>query len=335
MLGGALAERGHTVTTVALGPGPAANGLPVPVLGAGGLALDGLRALRSAARAHDVVVAHGSRTLPACALALAGVGTPFVYRNIGDPLYWSASALRRYRTKALLGRAAAVVALTGPAARALHERFGVPRDRLTTIPNAADCRSHSPADAERRAAARARFGFADDTPVVLAIGALSREKAVDDAVRAVAEVGGARLLVVGGGPERGAIEALAERELPGRAIFTGALEDPSAPFDAADVVVLSSLSEGLPGVLIEAGLRELPVAATDVGYVSELVIDGVTGVLVPPGDPRALADAVSVALRERRRLGAAARRRCLAEFELQPVADRWVDVLTRVASSAS
>jgi len=323
------------VETVALGPGGAVNGLAVPVLGPGGLAFKGLRALRAAAREHDVVVAHGSRTLPACALALPGSGAPFVYRNIGDPLYWSASAAKRLRTRLLLGRAAMVVALADPAALVLHERFGVRRERLTTIPNAADGRANRPADRAARALARARFGLPGDDPVVLAIGALNQEKAVTDAVRAVEAVAGAHLLIVGDGPERSIIEDLARRELPGRATFTGALDDPSAVFDAADVVVLSSLSEGLPGVLIEAGLRGLPVAASDVGYVSALVIDRVTGVLAPPGDPAALAEALRSALQDRERLGAEARRRCLAEFEIQPVADRWVEVLTRVVRRAS
>ena len=100
-LGDELTRSGHRVVTAAL-TGGAPSPLAVPVLGVSALAPATLRALRRQARGADLVVAHGSRTLPACALALFGGGIPFVYRNIGDPTAWSGSGLRKLRTQIFL-----------------------------------------------------------------------------------------------------------------------------------------------------------------------------------------------------------------------------------------
>ena len=140
---------------------------------------------------------------------------------------------------------------------------------------------------ERREAARESFGIGDELTVAL-VGALSEEKRPELAVAAVALIDGVHLLVAGDGPLRTEIATRGITDAPGRVHVLGALADPSPVYDAADVLVLPSRTEGLPGVLIEAGLRGLPCVATDVGYVSDIVVDGETGVLVPSGDPAAL-----------------------------------------------
>src|SRR4051812_300012 len=95
----ALERREHVVTTVALAPG-VVGGLDLPVLGSKRLAYGTLRALRRLADRHEVVIAHGSSTLPACALGLAASRTPFVYRQISDSLFWAPSRARRLRVRA-------------------------------------------------------------------------------------------------------------------------------------------------------------------------------------------------------------------------------------------
>ena len=315
------------MATVALSPGSSSSRLDVRELGKKALTRATLLALRRLSRDADVVVAHGSRTLPACAIALAARGTPFVYRNIGDPLFWSRSASRRLRTRLLLSRAAAVVALTDSARRTLHASFGVPESRLTVIPNAVDGRLNRPADAKGRQAARDALGVVHTGPIAITIGALSPEKGVDDSIRAIGRLDDACLLVVGDGPERASLQRLAADSAPRRVQFTGALADPSPAFDVADVLVVSSRSEGLPAVLIEAGLRAIPTVATDVGYVHEVVVHDVTGIVVPPSDPAALARGITAALAQRERYGIAARERCAQRFELQPIADDWARLL--------
>src|SRR5438270_5385375 len=97
-----LRALGSTVETVALGPGAHGDLLPVRVLGTRRFGFRTLNELRRTARHYDVVVAHGSSTLPASALALIGANVPIVYRQISDPTFWASSWLRRLRVAAFL-----------------------------------------------------------------------------------------------------------------------------------------------------------------------------------------------------------------------------------------
>src|SRR5256885_421281 len=115
----ALRNQGRKVTTVALAPGHA-GGIDVPVLGPAPRRLVTLRTLRRAICHADVVIAHGSTTLPACAIASAGTGTPFVYRQISDSLFWADTRVKRLRVRAGLSRATRVVALWDGSAEVLR-----------------------------------------------------------------------------------------------------------------------------------------------------------------------------------------------------------------------
>ena len=326
-LEGALRERGYVVDTVALVPG---DGLDLSTLGDRPLAPGTLRALRSAAADASLVVAHGSASLPATALALAGRSVPFVYRNIGDPSYWARSPARRARVRWWLRRARAVVAVAPRAARQLGERFGVPAERLCVIPTGVPLSRCPPTDLGRRQRARAALGLPARAPVAATVGALSPEKQVAAAVDVVSGSPPWHLIVAGDGPERRALEVQAAAAGAGRVVFTGSLADPGPAYDAADVVLLTSRTEGLPAVLIEAGLRGLPVVATAVGFVSEVVVDGQTGVLVGVGDRPGLGRALALAHRKAEALGRAGRARCQRQFELAVVTKAWVELLQRL-----
>jgi glycosyltransferase involved in cell wall biosynthesis len=130
--------------------------------------------------------------------------------------------------------------------------------------------------------------------------------------------GGHRLVLVGDGPLRAELEAFSDREgLSDRVAFLGARDDVPATLEAADLFVLASRWEGLPFAVLEAMFSGLPVVATRVGGIPEAVADGETGILVPPGDIRALAEAVerlAADPRLRREMGAAGRRRAAACF---------------------
>ena len=146
-----------------------------------------------------------------------------------------------------------MVALTDRARTTIQD-FGIAADRITVIPSGARASEHRPAVPERREAARESFGIGDELTVAL-VGALSEEKQPGLAVEAIAQIDGAHLLVAGDGPLRTEIATRGITDAPGRVHVLGALADPSPVYDAADVVVLPSRTEGLPGVLIEAGLR--------------------------------------------------------------------------------
>jgi len=336
-LAAALSATGLRSDVVALTAGPAAAGttLDVPALGPSTLAPATLRALRRRAERATVVVAHGSRTLPASVLALAGRRAPIVYRSIGDPVAWSASGRRRASTRLLLGRTSGVVALWPGAADALRSLHGLRADRVHVIPNAVPADRCPVPDPAARAAARARLGVPSGVPLVACIGSLSAEKQVDAAIDAVTHLPDTHLLVVGDGPRSADLHAQARSAAPGRVHLVGTLPGPAAALAAADLVVLASRTEGMPGVLIEAGLSGRAAVATDVGGVSEIVVDNETGVLVAaaPTDTLAarLADAIPPALARQAELGAAARARCLDRFEIEPVAARWRTLLTALA----
>jgi len=326
-----LSRRQLMVRTVALGPGCGEATLDVDTLGRRPIGLATLTRLRAEMRRVDVVIAHGSRTLPACAIALFGLRTPFVYRVIGDPRYWSSGPLRRLRVRLFLSRAAEVVALWPAAVTELISHYGVSADRMHVIPNAAVAeRFEQPSDAAR-ALSRRRFAIDPTATVVLYMGALSPEKGVATAFAAVSRLPSTILLVVGDGPSRRDLELIAARDAPDRIRFVGSIPDPMAALAAADVVVLPSLSEGMPGVLIEAGLSGLPVVATDVGGVSEVVRHGHTGFIVGVGDAVSLAGALDAAIASRVELGDNARQWCLDQFDMNPVASAWCEVIQRAA----
>jgi glycosyltransferase involved in cell wall biosynthesis len=330
----ALAQRGHDSSVLALVPAATgARSLPVDVAATKRFSLTGSRVLRRRAAAVDVVVAHGSSTLLACATAMPGLGVPFVYANIGDPRYWAGSLPRRLRVGLLLRRAAAVSAICGPAKEALVEHFRLNPSKVTVIPNGRSAQRFAPADPSSREAARHALALDPAHPVVAAVGALSPEKRVDVAIRAVASLADVRLVLAGDGPDRAGLEQLAEQLAPRRVRFLGSVDDPVPVYSAADALLLTSDSEGVPGVLIEAGLAGLPVVATDVGWVREVVREGTTGRLVPAGDSAAVATALADVLEHRDTFGGAARRHCVSGFDLACVVDRWEALLAQTIRS--
>lgn len=290
-----------------------------------------LRRLRRMIRHTDVVVACGSTTLPASVIAGVGTRTPLIYQNIGDPLFWAGRGLRHIRVKAFLRRASAVAALSPRSAAVLRSNFGVPESRLTVIPNARSAADFRPASPSDRAAARHRLGLVAHSKVVAIIGALSAEKRVDVAVEAIARMpDNVQLVVAGDGYLRPRLMELAEAAAPGRVSFLGQLENLTALFHAADAIVLSSDSEGVPGVLIEAGLCGVPAVATDVGYVRDVVVPGITGEVVPPGDPTAVAAALMRVLASSDGLGRRAREHCAENFDSERVMDQWAELVRDV-----
>ena len=160
------------------------------------------------------------------------------------------------------------------------------------------------------------------------------EKGIDVAIDAIGQLANVQLLVVGDGSQRSRLEEQANRVAPGRVVFTGSLPDPAPALAATDFVVFPSRGgDSLPAVLIEAGFAELPAVATRVQGVPDIVLDGVTGQLVPIGSPTAIAAAIERLVSDRayaRRLGQAARRHCLRHFSMNVVAPEWDQLLTEV-----
>jgi glycosyltransferase involved in cell wall biosynthesis len=172
---------------------------------------------------------------------------------------------------------------------------GVPARRCALIENGIDTVEFS-----RRltsAEARAGFGVAPGRFLLGAVGRLSAEKGFDLLIRAVGQLVSegldVGLLIAGEGDERAPLQALIEElGLSARARLLGYCSDTRALYQSLDTYVLSSIREGLPNVLLEAMALQVPVVATRIAGVPRLVVDGVNGLLVEPGDVAGLVAAI-------------------------------------------
>lgn len=134
----------------------------------------------------------------------------------------------------------------------------------------------------------------ENSPVVLTVARLDEQKGHTYLLKAATEVPGALFVFVGDGPERAGLESEARQlDLSDRVIFLGQRNDVSELLQGCDLFVLPSLFEGLPLSVMEAMAAGKPVIASDIGGVNELIRDGETGYLVPPGDTQALARSIN------------------------------------------
>jgi len=181
------------------------------------------------------------------------------------------------------------------------------------------------------------------TLVVGAAGRLSPEKGFDVFIDAAALVRRERpdagFVVFGDGPLRERLEKrVAERELVGAFVLAGFRPDVERFLPFLDVAVLSSHTEGLPVVVLEAMAARVPVVATAVGGTPEVVEDGVTGWLVPPGNVAVLAQRIGELLSDetnRRRMGAAARQRVEDEFTFARMSEQYLELFERLGRRLS
>lgn len=327
-LAGCLRRQGWDVAIVALAGGDS-GGIEAEVLGRRRRSAGTAWRLRRHIRRSSVVVGFGSTTLPMCALAGFGLPTPFIYRSIGELHVWASGRLRRGRTRIALQRTTTVVALWQAARVVVIRQFGVPPERVVVIPRGV--RVPPLPSAAERGRARVATGIPSGEQVALYLGSLSEEKRPSLAVEVAARIPGLHLLVVGDGPLRTETEALAVREAPGRVHFLGQVGDTTEVLRATDVLLLTSRTEGLPGVVLEAAAAGVPAVATSVGAVPEVIVHGCTGAVVPVDAAAAvIADHLVQVLRESAAMGAAARAGCFPRFELDTVTESWSRLLREV-----
>ena len=215
-------------------------------------------------------------------LSVRGSDIHLVDRGLGAALY-----------RRIYGCMGAVVAVSEDIGSKLDE-YGVPRDKIKVVPNGVDSR-FQPGD---RAAARREFDLPTQGRVVLFVGLLVPVKGLELLVEALSLLEGEKplCLLVGSGPQQASLEQkAAELGLADCLRFVGRRSSDEIPrwMAAADLLVLPSLSEGRPNVVLEAQACGLPVVATRVGGTPELINDGETGLLVDSGDARSLALAIA------------------------------------------
>ena len=308
----------------------ARDGGDSPGVGLDGRAIFGLRAAL-ADMDPDVVVAHGSEPLKHLVPAMLGRARPLAYYAIGT--YSGSNRRSQIRLWRTLVARADVVAAEGQEVRAeCIDRLGVSPSRIVVTPNGRPADVFHPPDHD---------AVGSPPPRLLFVGALTAGKRPDVFVEAVEALRARgfelRATVIGDGPLRG---ALTERATRAGVELLGARSDIAACMRQADLLVFPSRpeGEGMPGVLIEAGLSELPVVATDAPGVGSIVSTGSTGLVVPVDDLDALVAAAATLLadrRLRRRMGKAARVRCQDQFSLEVVGRIWMDLLQPLLDAAN
>jgi glycosyltransferase involved in cell wall biosynthesis len=233
-------------------------------------------------------------------------------------------ALYRLGTRLVNG----VIVVSDETARSyLRATRGCPA-RVHVVPNGVDTERY-PAAADR-AGIRSELGLDDDHHVMTMVGTFKRQKGHSVLVDAMRELAprfpALHVLLVGDGELRAETERLAcSAGLSGRVHFLGSRRDVPAILAASDSFVLPSLWEGLPIALVEAMASGLPIVATEVSGTSQVMVDGATGWLVPPGDAAALADAVGDLLahpQRARRMAATARHRVNRWFSARRQAEQ-------------
>jgi glycosyltransferase involved in cell wall biosynthesis len=215
---------------------------------------------------------------------------------------------------------------------------GLPGDKIATVHNAIDAKAFTSNAFSKGPRLRQQMGIGAQQPVVSTVGRLSLQKGLPDflesAHRVLSASPNARFLIIGDGPARLQLRDVSHRlGIQGAVSFLGHQRD-IAPFMAmSDVIVMASLWEGLPYVLLEALALARPVVATRVGGVPEIVEDGSSGLLVPPRDPERLAAAILHLLRNAEtaaRLGQKGRERVEREFNVQTMARQTAQVYREV-----
>jgi glycosyltransferase involved in cell wall biosynthesis len=293
------------------------------------------------ARRTDVLHTHAgiaANTLGRVAARLAGAA---VVSHMHIENYFPASRPRAAVHRALdnltARLSARIVAVSDDTRRALA-RQGYPALRMEVVHNGLDLNGlpHG-----RRPGLRSELGVPDEAPLVGEIARLCAVKGQRELIGAMAEVPDARLVLVGrdleeGGAYLGELEEHAARlGVAERVVFAGYRDDAHEVLEELDVVALPSWTEGLPVVVLEALAHARPVVATPVGGTPELVIDGETGLLVPPRDPAALAAAIRRLLEDpalAQRLGAAGRALVEQRFSERQMTERVLAIYEEVTA---
>jgi glycosyltransferase involved in cell wall biosynthesis len=267
-------------------------------------------------RPVDLVLAHGGRPYEIALLARRGAAPLIVWQRILPFPATMSNPARRAWWRRLARAGDAAVVLTSDLESELR-RLDF-RGPIWTIQNFRDAATF--ADLDRRAAGaalRAELQVEAEVALIGLVGHLIEQKRPERALEVLAGVRArgapAHLVVAGDGPLRERFEqATADRGLSAFVHVLGERRDIDVVLGGIDLLLSTSASEGVPGVLIEASMAGCPVVAMRVGGVATVVDDGATGVLVEPGDVAAMAEGVVKLLRDpplRERFGEAARRR--------------------------
>jgi glycosyltransferase involved in cell wall biosynthesis len=230
----------------------------------------------------------------------------------------------------------AIITAGGHIRRDLLRTHKLPAERVVSIPTGVEMAFFSPQSANREL--KKSLGLAEDARVISLVAVLRTQKRHEIVIAAARQVIAAfpqaRFLFVGEGPGRERIrKAIADQGLEAFFILTGHRTDIPEILALTDVGVISSSAEGVPQFLLQALAMAKPVVATRVGGIPEIITSDVNGVLIPPEDPQALAEALLGLLGDPvlgERLGAEGRKLVEGEHTLERMGEKVLDVYRRV-----
>ena len=283
----------------------------------------------------DLVVAFMYQAIELSRLAKKLTGAAFKLVSSPRVSYRSRGIASLAVDRALRKEDDLLVAECASSRRYLVEHLGYAPEKVTAIPNGVDAEFWAP-DAKLRQRVRAELGLGEADFFIGAAGRLDRQKDHATFLRAFARLSSGsdarvRLAILGEGGERRRLEALiGTLGIGDKARLLGEHRDPKPLFCGFDAFVLPSLWEGLPNALLEAMSLGLPVIASRVDGVQDVLTDGYNGLLVAPGDPEALATALARARaypHEAHRWGDAARETVASRFSLPRMISAWSEAL--------
>jgi len=244
--------------------------------------------------------------------------------------------------RALMPLSDKVIAVSRGQAKYLQEEIGIAPARLSVIHNGIDTRRFAPRPSgEERIARRRELGFPLESPLLVIVAALRPEKhheLILEALQRSTHEPSPHLLIVGAGVREAAIRARAKKLGVGdRLHWLGLRNDVPQILSTADLLVLCShpVVETFPLCVLEGMAAELPVISTRVGSIAEMVLEGESGLLVPPSDARALATAIDRLLQapdRARAMGEAGREHVLRNFNQETMVEATARLLRRVAT---
>lgn len=287
----------------------------------------------------DVVQVNGARTVKYGAFARrlnSGWDWRLVYRNIDNPAYWVTDPWHRwfYRTL-VMPRMDGIIGVSRTTLAAVQEMYPI-KGIAAYIPNGIDLNPLS--QAPTRTTAKASLNLPMELPVVLFVGNLTRQKRPDRFLRIVRKVceEGQPLVgcLLGDGPLRTELETTVRAwKLDNRIHFWGYQEHVAPYMAAADLLLVTSESDGIPAVVLEAAALGVPAVASHVGGMADCVRHGETGLLVDPQDEAGFVAAVRALLatpERRAAMGRRARDWVVEEFEMGQIAQRYLAFYAQV-----
>jgi glycosyltransferase involved in cell wall biosynthesis len=255
---------------------------------------------------------------------------PLVYRNVSLASHWISHGWRRHWGRWLLRPVDRVLSVSDIAAADFCATYGFPQSRMVTIRRGVELPGEVDFPGTRKRIA-AMIGCKPEDPLLFHLGGFTPEKNHDGLLRALAIVckryPDVRLVLCGDGPLWTPMQRRAgELGVSGNAYFLGNRPEARELLAGADLLLLTSCVEGIPGVVLEAAARMVPSVATNVGAMADAIAHESSGLLVPAGDMESLAEGCCALLADpvrRKRMGTAARQFVAETHEIGASVDRF------------